>query len=226
MATALLLFLLLLAAAALLWLQLARQRRRPAPRSSPTLFDLELGDLVQFEGRDWFVENRLLYNEDGFCWLEYLLRDGSSQGWLSVEEDDWLELNWFEPCQTTEPLPRIGWQQAFPQALSWQGRDYRLQGQGKARLESSLRVMAQPQETCRYADYAAEDGSLLALELWPEGRVQGAVSRVGELELSLGRRLEPASVAVLPGDGRSVYRPEAAGSPLGRGAGGRLRGGL
>jgi hypothetical protein len=223
MANALLLFLLLVAAAALLWLQIARQRRRPALRRSPTLFDLELGDLVQFDGRDWFVENRLQYNEDDFCWLEYLLRDGSSQGWLSVEEDDWLELSWFEACPTTEPLPRIGWLQEFPQQLSWQGRDYHLQGQGKARLESSLRVTAQPQETCRYGDYAAEDGGLLALELWPQGRGQGPNSNAGELELSLGRRLEPASVAVLPGDGRSVYRPEAAGLPKARGAGGRLR---
>jgi hypothetical protein len=224
MGTALLLLLLLLAAAALLWLQIARQRRRRVPRRSPTLFDMELGDLVQFDGCDWFVENRLLYNEDGFHWIEYLLRDGNNLGWLSVEEDDWLELSWFQPDHTSEPLPRISWLQEFPQQLSWQGRDYHLQGQGKARLESSLRVTAQPQETCRYADYAAADGALLALELWPQGRGQGAASPAGELELSLGRRLEPASVAVLPGDGRSVYRPEAAGLPQARGAGGRLRG--
>ena len=191
-----------------------RQGGRQPERRAPTLFDLDLGDLVQFDGRDWFVENRLLYDEEGFRWLEYLLRDGSSQGWLCVEEDDWLELSWFEPCRSSEPLPPISWLQEFPHDLGWGGRTYLLRGQGKATLLSGLRAMAQPRETCRYADYEAEDGALLALELWPpQGGRPSPTAGPGALELSLGRRLDPASVAVLPGDGRSVYRPEAAGVP-------------
>ena len=100
-----------------------------------------------------------------------------------------------------------------------QCRTFRLRGEGQARLVSSLRAMAQPQETCRYGDYEADDGTLLALELWPGGGQRGAGNQPAELELSLGRRLDPLSVAVLPGDGRSVYRPEAGGLPQARDSG-------
>lgn len=214
MNVSLLLLLLLAAGAALLWWQIRRQRRRLPPRS-PTLFSLQLGDLVQFDGRDWVVENRLEYDDDGFRWLEYLLRDGRQQGWLSVEEDDWLELSWYEPVRSAASLPAFRPGAALPQTLTWNGRTYTLRERGKATLVSSLRAMPQrsdSQEICRYGDYEAEDGSLLALELWEKGR-QGAPQSDVEPELAEGRRLEPSLVAVLPGDGRSVYRGESGALP-------------
>jgi hypothetical protein len=204
----LLLLLLLAAGAALYWRQRQRQRRRRLRPRSPTLFSLELGDLVQFEGHDWVVENRLEYDEDGFRWLEYLLRDGKEQGWLSVEEDDWLELGWYQPVASTAALPTLRRGIALPASLEWEGREFRLTGEGKARLTASLRALRQASETCRYGDYEAEDGSLLALELWGSGGASGQGSL--EPELALGRRLDPGQLALLPGDGRSVYRAEAA----------------
>ena len=204
----LVLLLLLAAGAALYWRQRQRQLRRRLRPRSPTLFSLELGDLVQFDGHDWVVENRLEYDEDGFRWLEYLLRDGHEQGWLSVEEDDWLELGWFQPVRSLESLPPFRRGIALPATLQWQGRDFRLTGEGKATLIASLRARPQASETCRYGDYEAEDGTLLALELWGAGDASGQ-GRL-EAELALGRRLDPGQLSLLPGDGRSVYRAEAA----------------
>jgi len=208
-----LLLLLLAAGAVLLWLQRRRQRRRLRPRT-PTLFSLELGDLVQFDGRDWVVENRLEYDEEGFRWLEYLLRDGREQGWLSVEEDDWLELAWYQPVTAAEPLPTFQREQALPATLRWQGREYQLREHGTAELISSLRAMRQARETCRYGDYESDDGALLALELWEtaSGRAHGGDPQT---ELAEGRRIEPNLLTLLPGDGRSVYRAELAGLPPG-----------
>lgn len=213
MGVVLLLLALLAAGVALLALQRRRQRTRLRP-ASPTLFTLALGDLVQFDGRDWVVENRLAYDEDGFSWLEYLLQDGTEQGWLSVEEDDWLELGWFQPVRERDALaslPPLRTGVALPPTLRWRGRDYSLCGHGRASLVASLRALPQARETCRYGDYEAADGSLLALELW-EG---GAAGRGGELEpeLAEGRRLDPSLLTLLPGDGRSVYRGETAPLP-------------
>ena len=60
MAVWLLLLLLLLAAVALLLLRRARLRRRAPQLQGRTLFNLTTGDIVQHDGRDWVVEDRLL----------------------------------------------------------------------------------------------------------------------------------------------------------------------
>lgn len=216
MGTGLLLLLLLAAGVGLYVLQRRRQARcRLRPRTT-TLFSLELGDLVQFDGRDWVVENRLVYEEDGFRWLEYLLCDGPDRGWLSVEEDDWLELGWYRPVPMPADFPRFRPGVALPPSLRWEGQDYSLREHGRAQLTASLRAMPQQaSEVCRYGDYEAADGSLLALELWQRGGGRSGPRTDPEAELAVGRRIEPALLSLLPGDGRSVYRPEVAGLPSG-----------
>jgi hypothetical protein len=171
----------------------------PAPR---TLFNLRQGDIVQFDGQDWVVEDRLLYDDDGFRWLEYLLRDGRERRWLSVVEDDWLELGWLEPAPpelvdglTTLPA-------RFPQRIEWDGIAYRRRETGTATMTASSRAMNQRQGGCRYGDYEAEGERLLAVEVWGSGGADDP----GEVEASLGRRIDPGLVSLLPGDGRSVYR--------------------
>lgn len=193
---AVLLLLVLVAAAAVL---LAVQRRRRLRQTRQrrlalrerTLFDLQQGDIVQAEARDWVVEDRLLYDE-GFQWLEYLLRDGDEIRWLVVCEDDWLEVSWLETVTWVPPLPP-------PRQLDWQGRLYTLREQGQADLTSSLRSLNKRPGRCRYADYVAPEGYVLCLELWGSGTDQ-------EVEVTAGRRIEPTSLSLLPGDGRSVYR--------------------
>lgn len=200
----LLLLLLLLALALLAW-QRRRQVRRgadpgllPEPR---TLFSLRQGDIVQFDGRDWVVEDRLLYDDDGFQWLEYLLQDGPERRWLSVVEDDWLELGWLEPVPRQGVEELAGLARRFPPRLRWEGITYQLRETGSATLTASSRAMNRRPEGCRYGDYEADGGRLLTVEIWAGGNDQP-----GAVELSLGRRIDPALVSLLPGDGRSVYR--------------------
>ena len=225
---------LLLAGVLLLLLQrrreLAAGRRSAAlPLRDRTLFNLEPGDIVQAEARDWAVEDRLLYDDDGFQWLEYLLRDGADHRWLVVCEDDWLEVDWLELVACKPPLP-------LPDRLDWQGQSYALQDQGLAWVSRRGAAMNSRLGACRYADYAGPDRRRLCVELWggdpavgrrtelsvrtgqrdrtgvdghgslgPAGAV-GDAEGPGEIEVTAGRRLDPLSLTLLPGDGRPVYR--------------------
>ncbi|MCP9917523.1 DUF4178 domain-containing protein [Cyanobium sp. ATX 6F1] len=189
-----LLLLLVAVAAVVLVLQRSRRRlgARPLPLRDRTLFDLQLGDIVQADARDWVVEDRLVYEEDGFQWLEYLVRDRQDARWLVVCEDDWLEVSWLETVDAhlLQPLPT---------ELTWQGQVYTLREQGKATVTATARTMNRRPGSCRFADYVGSEGRLLAAELWGVGEDQ-------EVEVSAGWRIDPSSLTLLPGDGRSVYR--------------------
>lgn len=201
----LLLLLLLLAGVALLglqrWRELAAGRRRlPATLRERTLFDLQPGDIVQAEARDWAVEDRLVYEDDGFQWLEYPLRDGADHRWLVVCEDDWLEVDWLEVVTFRPPLP-------LPETLDWQGRTYSLQEQGVAWVSRREAAMNRRLGTCRYADYGAAEQRRLCVELWGRGLDDADDDdSPGEIEVTAGRRVDPLSLTLLPGDGRPVYR--------------------
>ena len=205
MAIWLLLLVLLLAAVVLLAQQRIRQLRRGARADLPdarTLFTLRQGDIVQFEGQDWVVEDRLLYDDEGFQWLEYLLLDGRQRRWLSVVEDDWLELAWLEPAPeallNAVPLQ----DRRFPAEIRWEGVTYALRESGRASMTASARTMNLRPGGCRYGDYTAEGDRVLAVELWDGS----GSSAHGDVDISLGRRIDPGLVSFLPGDGRSVYR--------------------
>ena len=206
------LLLVLAAAGAVLLVALQRRRRergRPAGPQERNLFNLRVGDLVQAQGRDWVVEDRLLYEQPGgFQWLEYRLQDGSDSRWLSVCEDDELEISWLRRADLAELLDPQALRAVVPERLRWAGRDYRRIEKGAATLRADARVMNRRVGVCTFADYeavGAADGPdrLLSLEWWG-----GGGDPAGEIELTVGDRLDAGALALLPGDGRSVYRPQ------------------
>jgi hypothetical protein len=214
----LLLLLLVAAALALLWSQQRREvgARRVAPPLARSLFDLQPGDIVQAHDRDWVVEERLQYDQDGFVWFDHLLRDGELRRWLAVCEDDELELSWWEEIDPgeidsgeIEPVgagpqalpPPLGAAGPFPSSCRWRGVTHRRREWGEARVTAMARRLPHRPGFCRFADYEAADGALLCLEVW------GEAAPGQELEASAGHRLDPLDLRLLPGDGRSVYRP-------------------
>lgn len=189
-----LIFLVLLVAAAGLWWA-ARRRSLPTRETSrnltvqPSIFELQVGDIVQHMGQDWAVEGKLTYQEGGFSWLEYMLQDGDEIRWLSVEEDDWVTVALLALVNSLEvsAVP--------PQELVYNGDTYyqRETGQATMRREGNLR---RPEaETCRYFDYEGPDQKVLSIEDWG-----------GNLEVTAGIIIAPRSLVILPGEGRSVYQ--------------------
>ena len=161
---------------------------QPSTAAERTLFDLQLGDIVQHEGTDWVVEGQLTYDEKGFQWYEYLLQDGDRHRWLAVEEDDRVDV------QLLETVTSIDISADPPQELTVEGRVYRLVDSGTARMSRKGRLDRPNAETCRYYDYDGPDNKVLSIEDWD-----------GDIEVTVGDRISPRSLTILPGDGQSVY---------------------
>lgn len=162
------------------------------PKELPSLkrniFNLQIGDIVQHEGSDWVVEGQLTFNEDGYIWIDYILRDQDFVRWLSVEEEDRVEVCWMEPIADLE-ISRNP-----PAHLTYAGHTYHRGNSGTARMTQLGAVLNKQGQTCRYYDYSGPDDRVLSVEDWN-----------GDIEITAGRKIRPSSLTFLPGDGRKVY---------------------
>lgn len=166
----------------------ASKERQALPPLQRTVFTLQIGDIVQYDGGDWVVEGRLTFNDHGYTWFEYMVQDGDEIRWLSVEEDDRVEVCWM----TTTSNLDIGSQP--PTRITHHGTIYELDEKGVAQMQRIGTTMNKQAQTCRYFDYTAASDQVLSVEDWN-----------GDLEVSVGWRIRPSSLTLLPGDGRRVY---------------------
>lgn len=178
--------------------QASRKPKPQDPNSIPrNLFNLQVGDIVQYLGIDWIVEGQVFYDEDGFTWQEYLLQDGDRIAWLSVEEDDFLVVSILEPTKdlelTSEPPEELFFADGGKEGLLL---NYQRVGSGKARMTRSLSASGRTQVLdCQYFDYEGPAERVLSVENWN-----------GEWEVTAGQKVSPRALNILPGDGESVYR--------------------
>ncbi|MGB1621842.1 MAG: DUF4178 domain-containing protein [Synechococcus sp.] len=197
--TLMVLLLLLLAVVAFIGVQRrsAQSRHRATENRELTLFDLKVGDIVQHDATDWVVEDRLVYRQGEFSWLEYLLREDDRSVWLVVNEDDNLVVSLEEEID----LP-LSLDAKPPSQLEVDGRVYRLSERGTADVTAEQRRINRRLGSCQFFDYRSGSSAVLSIEIWG-GNAAGA----GELEVTVGERIRPLSLSLLPGDGQSVYRP-------------------
>ena len=197
------LFLLILGfiAALLLWLQF-RSKRMAIGRNATlrggkpverTLFNLQIGDVVQYQARDWILETIYRYQQDQFEWIEYLLRDNDDAAWLVVVEDDWLEVSWLTPVP--EDQLRLGL--PMPRVIDYEGISYLLKEKGTASYSTEGRVNNQ-KGVCSFFDYQTVQGYKLSFELYGS-------EEDGDLDVNVGRKIDSQDLSILPGDGTSVY---------------------
>jgi Domain of unknown function (DUF4178) len=180
------------------WVLVMRQRhsqmifwggqRRSLPSLNRTVFNLQIGDIVQYDGADWVVEGQLTYHDQGYTWLEYLVQDGDRRRWLSVEEDDRVEVLWLE---TVTHLDISG---TPPKQLQVDALTYHQVETGTAQMTRVGTTLNRRSQTCRYYDYAGPDGQALSVENWQ-----------GDVEVAIGHQIRPSALTLLPGDGRRVY---------------------
>ncbi len=164
-------------------------QRQPAQavRLKRNLFNLEIGDLVEFEGLEWFVEDVLKYDDSGFKWTEYRVQSDLESRWLSVEQDDGLYVCWMRNKSGVEVTGEP------PKKMVVDGDAYRQVERGTATLTRPDIVQS---ETCRYYEYEGEDDDrkLLSIEDWN-----------GKVEVSIGRQISPRMLSLSAGDGQRVY---------------------
>jgi hypothetical protein len=167
------------------------------PSLERTVFTLEIGDIVQYMDTDWVVEGRLTYEDDGYTWFEYLLQDGDSPigdsfasriRWLSVDEDDRVEVFLLEPTNQLDVSHEP------PRQLVFEGETYRCVESGIATMTRIGTTLRRTGERCRYFDYEGTENRVLSLEDWN-----------GDIEVTVGQRINPRMLTLLPGTGSRVY---------------------
>jgi len=114
---------------------------------------LKLGDVINYEGRDFIVEGTLRFNQGGFRWDEHRLVDGGDSLWLSVEDDEGIEIVVWERLRgaTLEPGPG---------ELEHLGVTYELDERGKANFTSEGTTGAPGGGKAEFADYMRGDERL------------------------------------------------------------------
>lgn len=160
---------------------------RQLPALERNIFNLEIGDIVQYIGTDWVVEGKLTYDDNGYIWLEYLLQTGDRLAWLSVDEDDRVEVALLEPNN------QIDISGTPPKQLSYADEIYSLVGSGNAIMTRTGTTLNRTASKCIYYDYRANN-KVLSIEVWDD-----------EVEVTTGEKIDPRRLTLLPGDGQKVY---------------------
>lgn len=164
-------------------------KQKQLPSLKRNIFNLQIGDIVQHMGIDWVVEGKLTYRVGEYSWFEYMLQDNNQIRWLSVDEDDTVEVALLE---TTNQLDVS---QSPPSQLTFADENYKCVDSGVASMTREGTVLRRTAQTCKYFDYEGYNGDkVLSIEIWD-----------GEIEVTVGYRINPRCLTILPGDGNQVY---------------------
>lgn len=143
-------------------------RRESAPGSDPRR--IGVGDVISHDGRDFVVRGTLEFDEGGFRWQEHLLDDVEVQRWLSVEDDEVLELALYERIQAPELQPG-------PPSLMRDGVTYTLDEHGRASFRAAGTTGTSPTGYAEYYDYNSGDRRL-AFERYGTGSWEISVGQI------------------------------------------------
>ena len=198
-------------------------KSKKLPPLEKNLFNLDIGDIVQHDGIDWFVEGKLIYNAGSYNWFEYLLRDDDNILWLSIEEDDYVEVSLLRESdipaieslfiEEQQKLLRQsetgGWSEnsskswqansskindARLRTITYQQASYQLSDYGTASINRLGNTLNREGQSCKYFDYKGAGDRRLSVEIWN-----------GEIEVAIGNKINPRMLNFLPGDGQKVY---------------------
>lgn len=127
-----------------------------ASRTEPTAGDiraLKPGDVVNYDGGDFIVEGTLRLEQDGFRWAEHRIVDGERSHWLSVEDDEGLEVVVWNRA-------RSGTLQPGPASLEHEGITYALDERGRANFTAEGSTATAGGGRVEFVDYEAGDRRL------------------------------------------------------------------
>jgi Domain of unknown function (DUF4178) len=122
----------------------------PTPEQAATadVRRLAPGDVVLYEGTDFIVEGTIRLEQGGFSWQEHRLAAGERSLWLSVEDDEGLEVVVWDRGRAPELEPG-------PKTLTHDGVDYALEERGEARFTAEGSTGTGASGRVEYVDYEA-----------------------------------------------------------------------
>src|SRR5687768_9308664 len=109
---------------------------------------LKVGDVVGHEGRDFLIRGTLAFEEDGYRWQEHHLDDTTTRRWLSVEDDEELELCLWTAVLAPDLTPGAA-------ELSYDGTSYTRKESGRATFTATGSTGTGPTGSVEYVDYVA-----------------------------------------------------------------------
>lgn len=145
---------------------------------------LKPGDVVNYEGRDYIIEGTITFDEDGFVWHEHHLVEGEDKLWLSVEDDEGLEVAVWRRLRGSTLEPGAA-------AIEHDGVGYERDERGRARFTAEGSTGTGPSGRAEYADYQAGE-KRLSFERYGED---------GAWEVGLGQLISEHALDIYPGRG-------------------------
>jgi hypothetical protein len=156
----------------------------PEPVGGVEVRALKVSDVVNYEGRDYIVEGTLRFEQGGFRWQEHRLVDGPDALWLSVEDDEGLEVVVWERLRGAALEPGAG-------TIEHDGVSYELDERGTANFTSEGTTGAGGGGKAEFADYVS-GARRLSFERY------GAD---GGWEVSVGQAISEHALDIYPGRG-------------------------
>lgn len=146
-----------------------------------TVFNMRIGDIVSIEETDYEVNGILKFNDHGWKWTEYKLKDAQKTYWLSVEKDDEIEISLYK-----EVVAIIS---EAPKVYEYDGVTYYMQEGSDAKVEYVQGDISTVKgEEVDYYEYCDKTGEkYLSLEIWN-----------GEVEMGIGRKIEGYNIEIYP----------------------------
>lgn len=138
------------------------------------------GDVVNYELIDWIVERTMTFTQDGFRWQEHMLVDTDTgrKLWLSVEDDDGLEVAVYERVSGVELDPEA-------RTVQHSSVTYTREERGEARFDTRDESGPVDSGSVEYVDYRAGK-QVLALERYGASSWEVSVGRqISEHELDI-----------------------------------------
>ena len=153
------------------------------PPREVTLVTLGVGDVVVHLDTTYVVEQRITYHSQGFFWFDYRLDDGDgSKAWLSVSDDDELEVAFYVPVEDLiVDIPP-------PNELTYDGVTYSIHESAKVDAKID-RAGTETRTVVDAWDYKGGSGRRLGVQRWGED----------EIEVAIDRKIQPVEVDILPG---------------------------
>lgn len=145
---------------------------------------LKVSDVVNYEGRDYIVEGTLRFEQGGFRWQEHRLVDGPHSLWLSVEDDEGLEVVVWERLRGAALEPG-------GERIEHDGVSYELDERGRANFTSEGTTGAPGGGKAEFVDYTS-GSRRLSFERYGDD---------GGWEISVGHTISEHALDIYPGRG-------------------------